>query len=218
MRINQFVAQATGISRRKADKLVQLGFITVNGERAETGTQVTDGDHVEQNGKPLVIQTTQTIILHKPVGYVCSRDGQGSPTVYELLPTELRHLKTVGRLDKDSSGLLVLTNDGDLANKLTHPSFKKQKVYEIQLNRDLSPTDFTTITKQGVNLEDGPSKLQLDYMNNRDDSWRVTMHEGRNRQIRRTFEALGYRVKKLRRIQFGSYELGNLVLGKFRVE
>lgn len=213
MRINQFVAQATGVSRRKADKLVQLGLITVNGEVAETGTQVQEGDQVEQVGKPLVIQQTQTIIMNKPIGYVCSRDGQGSQTIYELLPEKLQHLKTVGRLDKESSGLILLTNDGDLAHKLTHPSFNKKKVYEVRLDKDLRERDFDMITKKGVELEDGPSKFQLDYISGRNDVWKVTMTEGRNRQIRRTFEALGYRIRKLHRTAFGDFTLGRLASG-----
>lgn len=213
MRINQFVAKATGVSRRRADKIIDLGLITINDLPANAGSQVQDSDTVKYRSKVLKIQTTQTIMLNKPVGHVCSRNGQGSQTIYSLLPPELHHLKPVGRLDKDSSGLLLLTNDGKLAHELTHPSFKKEKVYEVKLDKNLSENDFEIITKQGVQLEDGPSKFKLDFINDRNDIWKVTMSEGRNRQIRRTFEKLGYDVIKLHRTKFGKFSLGQLALG-----
>ena len=213
MRINQFVAQATGVSRRRADKIIELGLITINDQPAQAGSQVLGTDTIKYSGKVLKIQTTQTIILNKPVGYICSRNGQGSQTIYHLLPPELHKLKPVGRLDKDSSGLLLLTNDGKLAHELTHPSFKKEKIYEVKLDKNLSEKDFEIITKKGVRLEDGPSKFRLDYINDRNDIWKITMSEGRNRQIRRTFEALGYRVIKLHRTKFGNFNLDRLALG-----
>jgi pseudouridine synthase len=153
-------------------------------------------------------------MLHKPVGYVCSRDGQGSKTIYDLLPTKLHQLKPVGRLDKDSSGLLLLTNDGELANRLTHPSFEKEKVYEISLDKPLARPDRAQI-EQGVLLEDGLSKLQVKPLGN--EHWQVTMREGRNRQIRRTFSALGYRLQALHRTQFGTYRLGRIAPGEYTV-
>src|SRR5436190_1625361 len=134
MRINQFIARATGMSRRAADKVIQQGRVTVNNTPVSSGQNVAETDQVHLDGKPLKIKATTTIVLNKPVGYVCSRDGQGSPTVYDLLPQTLHHLKPVGRLDKDSSGLLLMTNDGNLANELTHPRNQKQKVYQITIN------------------------------------------------------------------------------------
>lgn len=156
-------------------------------------------------------------MLNKPVGYVVSRDGQGSPTVYELLPKELQNLKPIGRLDKNSSGLLLLTNDGRLAQELTHPSYHKVKIYEVRLNKNLAPLHRQMISEIGIHLSDGPSKLGLERMNESSDkSWRITMHEGRNRQIRRTFESLGYAVAKLHRTTFGNYLLPvDLQSGKF---
>lgn len=148
--------------------------------------------------------------------YVCSRDGQGGKTIYDLLPPELHHLKPVGRLDKNSSGLLLLTNDGQLAQQLTHPSFQKTKVYNIALNKPLEPLHHQMISDHGVVLEDGISKLQLQRMNETDNNnWKVIMSEGRNRQIRRTFDSLGYNVVKLHRTQFGPYKLNQLASGKF---
>ncbi len=132
-----------------------------------------------------------------------------------LLPTELHSLKPIGRLDKDSSGLLLLTNDGNLAHELTHPSFRKTKVYEVELDKPLTPLHHQMIHDIGITLEDGVSILQLEKLSNTGTSWRVTMHEGRNRQIRRTFDALGYDVSRLHRIRFGKYDLGKLELGTY---
>lgn len=218
MRINVFIAQASNMSRRAADQAIQAGRIQVNGQQAVLGDQVEPTDTVTLDGRVLkAAAPTQTIMLHKPVGYVCSRRGQGSKTVYELLPAELRHLRPVGRLDKDSSGLLVMTNDGQLAHQLTHPSFQKEKVYEVVLDKPLQATDQQQITREGVQLDDGPSRLGLRSSSGDNLTWQVSMHEGRNRQIRRTFEALGYQVTKLHRTQFGNYKLSDLPPAKYRV-
>ena len=128
----------------------------------------------------------------------------------------MRELKTVGRLDKDSSGLILLTNDGDFAFSMTHPKFYKEKVYEVKLDRDLEPLHQQMIADFGVQLDDGISKLGLTrYADDNRREWRVTMSEGRNRQIRRTFIALGYQVVALHRIQFGKYQLAGLEPGKW---
>lgn len=213
MRINKFVALASGLSRRKADRLVESGQVFVNGAAAQAGQQVEQSDTVTLGSRRIVLPyTTQTIMLNKPAGYVCSRDGQGSATIYDLLPPELHHLKPVGRLDKDSSGLLLLTNDGQLAHELTHPKFEKEKVYEVELDKPLVLEDKAKI-EQGVKLEDGLSALRLKGDGK---DWTIAMNEGRNRQIRRTFAALGYKVAKLHRTQFGEYELASTKLGGFR--
>ena len=218
MRINKYVALASGLSRRAADVAVQNGRVWVNGTPAQTGQEVADTDTVLFDGQPLrAPKATQTILLHKPEGYVVSRDGQGSKTIYELLPPELQQLKPVGRLDKNSSGLLLLTNDGQLAQQLTHPSYHKLKTYEVHLNQPLQPLHRQMISDHGVQLEDGPSKLELERLHQGDDrAWRVRMHEGRNRQIRRTFAALGYDVRRLHRTHFGSYSLGELSSGEYQ--
>ncbi len=217
MRLNQFIAVSTGASRRGADDLIAGGKVTVNDAPATLGQKITDTDIVKIDGNVLARDTKKiTIMLNKPIGYVCSRDGQGKQTIYELLPPELHVLKPVGRLDKDSSGLLLLTNDGELANKLTHPSFEKQKVYEIKLDKPLTEADFETITKAGLPLKDGTSKLGLDSVNDQDFEWKITMSEGRNRQIRRTFGALGYTVLTIHRTTFGDYELTDLSLSKYK--
>ncbi|HYH75759.1 MAG TPA: pseudouridine synthase [Candidatus Saccharimonadales bacterium] len=218
MRINKFVALATGMSRRTADGVLQGGRVKVNGAVAELGAQVTDADHVTLDGKTITAPPAlQTVMLHKPVGYVVSRDGQGSDTVYDLLPHELQELKPVGRLDKNSSGLLLLTNDGNLANELTHPSHHKVKVYEVAVSTPLQPLHRQMISDFGIQLDDGPSKLQLERLEEGNDTgWRIHMHEGRNRQIRRTFKALGYEVVRLHRTHFGKYRLGDLPQGRFK--
>jgi len=216
MRINKYVAQATGLSRRSADVAIAEGRVLINGSVPQAGQDVSDHDRVTLDDRAITPDVnTMTIMLNKPVGYVCSREGQGSQTVYDLLPKELYRLKPVGRLDKNSSGLLLLTNDGQLAHALTHPSRQKQKVYEVKLDTPLQPLHCQMISDHGVMLEDGPSKFQLERITD-DQTWRITMHEGRNRQIRRTFAALGYDVVTLHRMAFGSYKLADLQSGEYQ--
>lgn len=212
MRINKFIAGATGISRRMADKAVLAGRVTVNGMPAEAGSMATETDIIELDGKVLKpLAAPLTIMFHKPVGCVVSREGQGSLTIYDLLPDEYRLLKPIGRLDKNTSGLLLLTNDGQLANELTHPRYAKTKIYEVTLGKPLAPLHRQMINDHGINLEDGNSQLSLERLFDGDDTrWRIIMHEGRNRQIRRTFESLSYYVAALHRTNFGNYNLGDL--------
>lgn len=215
MRINKFVALASGVSRRKADLFIKQGRVLINSVVADLTSRVDDSDVISLDGQTLKKpDSCTTIILNKPAGYICSKNGQGGKTIYELLPDNLQNLKTMGRLDKDSSGLILLSNDGDLAHTLTHPSFSKEKIYELTLDKALSKTDARRIEK-GIELEDGVSKLKLEQLSNPAD-WRVTMNEGRNRQIRRTFEVIDYRVDRLHRTNFGSYKLGDLKEGEFK--
>jgi 23S rRNA pseudouridine2605 synthase len=218
MRINKFIALASGLSRRTADAAITAGRVQVNGNPPITGQDITEADTVSLDGKPLQTpDQTQTILFNKPAGYIVSRDGQGSRTIYDLLPVQYSTLKPVGRLDKDSSGLLLLTNDGDLAQRLTHPSYQKTKVYEVTLVQPLQPLHRQMISEMGIQLSDGPSKLYLERMHDGNDkAWLVTMREGRNRQIRRTFVSLGYQIATLHRIMFGDYTLGTLPSGKYR--
>lgn len=218
MRINKFVAQASGLSRRAADEAIKAGRVTINGQPAELGDDVSPALFVRLDDQLLELPTeNQTIMLHKPVGYVCSRAGQGSKTIYELLPPEYQQLKPVGRLDKDSSGLLLLTDDGNLAHELTHPSHQKLKVYDITLDKSLEPLHQQLINDHGIQLEDGISQLLLEKLNDNRSAWRVTMREGRNRQIRRTFAGLGYTVTALHRTQFGEYQLASLPVSRWQV-
>lgn len=217
MRINKFVAQGTGLSRRGADQAISEGRVTINQRPATPGDRVLETDSVTLDNRRITTPVkTQTLMLNKPVGYVCSREGQGSRTVYDLLPPEFHHLKPVGRLDKNSSGLLLLTDDGDLANQLTHPRYAKTKIYDIKLDKALTANDRKIITGHGVSLEDGLSKFQLQPLNDHPDQWHIIMSEGRNRQIRRTFDTLGYKVIRLHRTHFGDRSLGALKPGSFQ--
>lgn len=217
-RLNKVIAGQLAIGRRQADDLIEKQQVLVNGAPAHLGMRVTETDVISVQGKPLTRkQDFDYIAMNKPVGYVCSRRRQGSaPTIYELLPDNLQHVKTVGRLDKDSSGLILLTNDGDFAQRLTHPSYSKQKIYEVVLDTPLQPLHQQMIADFGVELADGFSKLGLTRLEDGDATqWKVIMHEGRNRQIRRTFSALGYTVEKLHRTDFGPYSLDDLTPGKY---
>jgi 23S rRNA pseudouridine2605 synthase len=215
MRINKYVAEASGLSRRTADRALVEGRIFVNGQPAIIGQDVTDRDVVTLDDHRLIRSVRKTtIMLNKPTGYITSRDGQGSPTIYTLLPREYQQLKPIGRLDKDSTGLLLLTNDGELANRLSHPRYGKQKHYEVQLDKPISSEDYQQL-KSGVRVEDYISHLSVEVLD--DKKCRVTMAEGKNRQIRRTFDALGYSVVSLHRSQFGDYSLDGLAAGVTRI-
>lgn len=215
-RLNKYIALHTGISRREADELITAGKVLINDQPVEIGQQVSDTDIVKVSGKTVTTKHSHAyLILHKPTGYVCSRKQQGEvPTIYSLLPSEHQVLKTVGRLDKDSSGVILLTDDGDFAHRMTHPSFHKTKVYQVQLDKPLEPLHQQMISDYGVGLEDGVSKFLVEKT---DTGYQVTMHEGRNRQIRRTFAALGYTVTVLHRTQFGAFSVGNIAPGEWRL-
>lgn len=228
MRINQYIAKSLGIGRRKADELIKSGTVTVNGRIASLGQQIDEQDTVKVGST--VIKNTEPaklIALHKPPGYVCSQNGQGATTIYELLPRDLAKLKLVGRLDKDSSGLLLLSSDGALIEQLSHPKHQKEKRYEVTLDKPLSKHDFTQITEKGITIDNKqPSILMLTAL--KEDKtqhqhfrpecrqWSVRLHEGRNRQIRKTFEALGYRVNRLHRVAIGPVLLQQLPEGNYR--
>ena len=253
LRLNKFLAERLGVSRREADELIAAGKVTINGQKAMIGNKIDRTSKVCYNNKLIPFDTDYLYIaFNKPVGYVCSRHAQGpSPTIYEILPKKYHNLKTVGRLDKDSSGLILLTNDGDFAYQMTHPKFRKEKIYEVELNKPLEPLHQQMISDFGVMLDDGPSKfvvVRKEESNLLSGAFRsaaarelarsprgdgrerrgagenglaphytVILTEGRNRQIRRTFAALGYKVTKLHRTQFGKYELGNLAFGKYDI-
>ena len=216
IRLNKYLAERLGVSRREADDLIAAGKITVDNQVAILGTKIDETSKVCYNKKVIPFQTEYVYLaFNKPVGYVCSRRAQGSaPTLYDLLPNKFHKLKTVGRLDKDSSGLTLLTNDGDFAFRLTHPKFHKEKIYEVKLDKPLEPLHQQMISDFGVILPDGVSKFTIVRDTNH---YVVTLKEGRNRQIRRTFAALGYQVTKLHRTQFGKYQLGTLKSGKYQV-
>lgn len=218
VRANKYIALCLGVSRRQADQIIEKGKVLINGTPAGLGSRVEPSDRVEHNGRQLLPKANTYLLLHKPKDYVCSRRRQGdTPTIYELLPSDYHHLKPVGRLDKDSSGIILLTNDGDTAHRMTHPSFKKQKRYLVTLDKTLEPLHRQMISDFGINLPDGKSQLTLSRQHDNDDKrWVVEMSEGRNRQIRRTFDSLGYTVTKLHRTDFGNYSLGDIPRGKYK--
>lgn len=233
IRLNKFLAERLGLSRREADEAITSGLVMIDGHVATLGARVSEGSAVSYRGRPVEFSKEYTYLkFNKPAGYVCSRRKQGeAETIYALLPPEYQKLKTVGRLDKDSCGLLLLADDGDLAFEMTHPRFMKYKVYVVALDRPLEPLHQQMIADFGVELPDGKSRLDLACID--DDAvetlepehpkhphrqlWQVGMSEGRNRQIRRTFAALGYRVTFLKRIQFDNILLGTLQEGKWEV-
>ena len=219
MRLNKFLAERIGIARREADDLIRRGKVMVDGKTATLGEQVTDGQKILLDDKQIENRHTFTyLMLNKPRGYVASKKRQGeTPTLYELLPEKFQSLKTVGRLDKESSGLILLTDDGDFAFQMTHPRFFKIKTYIVELDRPLEPLHQQMISDFGINLPDGLSKFLVTKLDSGvGKRLRVEMGEGRNRQIRRTFAALGYEVKMLDRIEFGHYKIGELKPGEFK--
>lgn len=217
IRLNKFLAERLGVSRREADDIIADGAVFVNDSPAALGARVDKNDKVCYNKKIVPFETDYSYIaFNKPVGYVCSRRAQGdAETIYAVLPAEFSALKTVGRLDKDSSGLILLTNDGDFAFEMTHPKFYKEKVYIVDLDRELEPLHQQMISDYGVQLEDGASKFTVIHEDGPRTHFKVVLSEGRNRQIRRTFAALGYKVVGLHRIQFGKYQLSGLPEGEW---
>ncbi|HSX01076.1 MAG TPA: pseudouridine synthase [Candidatus Saccharimonas sp.] len=216
MRINQYVAASSGLSRRAADIAIADGHVIINGAPATIGQAVPPGADVSLDGRRLQPPTHHTyLMLHKPSGYVTSRARQGSdPTIYDLLPTKYHSLRPAGRLDRDSSGLLLLSDDGSFIQRHTHPSYEHGKLYELELDRPVTPAAVHQL-ERGVKLKDGPSQLQI--VSHHGLRLIALLHEGRNRQVRRTLGAVGYSVKRLHRLQVGEYQLGDLPSGNWQI-
>ncbi len=218
MRINKFIAQNTHLSRRQADEAIASARITINSKTASIGDTIKTDDVITLDNKVISGSSENlTILLNKPIGYVCSRDGQGSPTVYDLLPKKYEYLNIAGRLDKDSCGLVILTSDGDLLYELTHPSKDKEKVYEIELNEQLSDSDIKQLTT-GVDIGDErPSKFaKIEELKSK--KYKVTLEEGRNRQIRRSLESIQKNILSLKRIKHADFLLDNIIEGKYTID
>lgn len=221
MRLNKYLSLALGISRRAADDLIAAKKVRVNNDIAELGKRVEESDEVKVLGKLVKLEEMQKIylLLNKPEGYLSSKVSQGgAPTVYELLPKEYKNLNLniAGRLDKDSCGLILLTNDGEYLNKITHPGSGKIKEYIVKLDKELNPEDLKKL-KNGVQIgESRPSKFKAIRILSGADI-QVELEEGRNRQIRRTFYELGYRVTFLKRTRIGSYKLNDLKEGATKI-
>lgn len=219
IRLNRFIANAGICSRREADNLISAGQVKVNGKVvSEMGYKVKKTDTVEYKGKKLKSETHQYVLLNKPRGFVTTtKDPHAKRTVMELISKACEErIYPVGRLDKETTGLLLFTNDGETAKKLTHPSHKVKKIYQVELDKPITKEDFETILN-GITLEDGPAAVnELALLGEDNKVLGVEIHIGRNRIVRRIFEHLGYNVKKLDRVMFASLTKKNLPRGKFR--
>ncbi len=214
MRLNAYLARAGVASRRGSDELIKAGRVTVNGARGELNTFVSNQDSVRVDGREVGKQKLRYVLLHKPRGTITTaRDPQGRPTVVDLVGGSIR-VVPVGRLDRDTTGVLLLTNDGDLAHRLAHPRYRVEKVYVVDVAGDLQDETIEKLAG-GVELEDGPTapararrlgpaRLEL------------TLHEGRNRQVRRMLEAVGHPVLRLRRSRYAGLDVGRLQRGASR--
>jgi 23S rRNA pseudouridine2605 synthase len=214
VRLNAFIARAGVASRRKADELIKTGRVTVNGEPGQLNTFVGADDDVRLDGKPLTKQRLAYVLLNKPAGVVTTaRDPQGRRTVVDLVEVAAR-VVPVGRLDAETTGALLLTNDGELAHRLAHPRYEVDKVYEVECWKQPTDDELARL-RAGVELEDGVTRpahvrrisgAQIE----------LVLHEGRNRQDRRMLEAVGHRVKELHRSRYGPLTLGGLEPGAWR--
>jgi len=218
-RLNKFIANAGICSRRDADNLIAAGQVTVNGKVVkEMGFKVQKTDKVVYKGQALKSQTHQYVLLNKPRGFITTtKDPKERKTVMSLVDKACNErIYPVGRLDRDTSGLLLFTNDGETAKKLTHPSHQVKKIYQVELDKPITQEDFEKILA-GLKLEDGPAPVRELAITGEDSSvLGIEIHIGRNRIVRRIFEHLGYQVKKLDRVMFGSLTKKNLPRGKFR--
>ena len=219
IRLNRFVAQSGLCSRREADDYITAGLVSVNGVVVTTlGTKVKPTDEVRFNDERIKGEKNVYLILNKPKGYVTtSEDEHADKTVMELVKGACtERIYPVGRLDKNSLGLLMFTNDGDITRQLTHPSYKKKKIYEVTLDKPLTRADFDTLA-EGVTLEDGDAFFdEISYLKDDKKSVGVEIHSGRNRIVRRMFEHLGYTVTKLDRVYYAGLTKKNLKRGQWR--
>lgn len=215
MRLAKFLAHGGVASRRRAELIISKGRVTVGGEVVtDPARDVGAGDDVRVDGSPVGEEPREVWAVNKPVGVVSTAREPGQrQAVVELVDSEMR-LYPVGRLDADSTGLLLLTNDGELANRLTHPRYEVEKAYRVELRRPPSDADLRRLAS-GVELEDGPTApAKVNRLGEREIE--IVLHEGRNRQVRRMVEAVGNRVVSLRRVRFGPIELGDLPEGQAR--
>jgi 23S rRNA pseudouridine2605 synthase len=216
LRLNRFLASAGIGPRRHCDELIAAGRVTINGKACtDFSAQPAPRDHVKVDGKLVHIAPALTIMLHKPAGFVSTRkDQHARNTVFDLLPKKFSRLFNIGRLDAQTEGLLLLTNDGDLAQRLTHPRYKIEKEYEVTLDRPWDPA-FAPKLLRGIFLDGQRAKITRVHSIS-PTRLRVVLRQGINRQIRRMFEAVGYRVKHLVRVRIGNLRLADLPRGHWR--
>lgn len=217
MRLNRFLAAAGVGSRRQCDRLIAEGRVTINGSVCTNfSAQPIQGDHVKVGGKLVRDQPKLYLILNKPAGFVSTRaDPKARDTIFDLLPPKFPRLFNVGRLDAQSEGLLILTNDGDLAQRLMHPRSQFEKEYEVALNRPWDPA-LTPKLITGMRLDGEYARMENVKML-KATRLRVILHQGINRQIRRMFDQLGYKVERLVRVRVGHLRLGDLPRGHWRL-
>ena len=219
-RLNKYIASSGLCSRRKADELIENGQVMINGKKiTEAGYIVQPKDKVFVDKKLIHPVKHEYYRFYKPAGYITTADDEkGRKTIYDLLPENMLHLKPVGRLDKDSTGLLILTNDGDLINELTHPSIKVPKVYLVTIGGRIHKHELEQLAN-GVEIEKGKvayADITVLEQDNSHTSMQITLFQGMNRQIRKMFEFVGYEVKTLKRIQHATINISGLKRGEFK--
>jgi 23S rRNA pseudouridine2605 synthase len=220
IRLNRFIAHSGVCSRREADELIRNGLITVNGKIVtDLGTKVLTGDDIKYKNRKLSAEKKVYILMNKPRGYITTvEDPHADQTVIDLIGDACtERVYPVGRLDKETTGVLLLTNDGDLTGKLTHPKYKRKKIYHVFLDKAVTRNDLTLLT-EGVEIDD--EMITADAVSYADPEDKtqigIEIHSGQNRVVRRIFEKLGYRVKKLDRVYFAGLTKKNLQRGKWR--
>ena len=220
MRINKYIASSGFCSRRKADELIESGRVQVNGKTVTLlGYEIRTKDKVAIDGKTLRMMKLEYYRFYKPTGYITTSDDEkGRKTIYDILPDELKHLKPVGRLDKDSSGLLILTNDGNLVYELTHPSIKVAKVYRVTVDAFLKVEDLEKLAK-GIEIEKGKiayCDCEIIERTKNETLLEITLYQGLNRQIRKMIEHIGHNVVHLKRIRHATIDLVGLKKGQYK--
>lgn len=219
-RLNKYIAAAGVCSRRKADELIEQGSVSVNGKKVcELGFQVSEKDKVFINGELVRPKKLEYYRFYKPAGFITSADDEKDrKIIYDLLPANMHNLKPVGRLDKDSSGLIILTNDGDLINELTHPSIKVPKVYIVSVDGKVHLHHLEKMA-QGIEIETGKTAYadtSIIESTNKRTVLQITLYQGLNRQIRKMLSFLGFEVTSLKRIQHATIEIEGLKKGQFK--
>lgn len=220
MRINKYLAACGTASRRECDKLIAEGKVTVNGKRATLGLEVCEDDEIFVNGNKVAIQKNEYYILNKPKGYICSvSDDKGRKTVMDLMPQNVGRIYPVGRLDYDSEGLLIMTTDGELAQRLTHPSNEVPKTYLVKVEGVCTEATLNPI-RSGVEIDGGyvtkKCRAHVVETNREYTKIHITITEGKNREIRKMFAAIGKEVSLLKRIKIGELTLRGLDRGAYR--
>mgnify|MGYP003298987297 CR=1 FL=1 len=227
IRIQKYLSDIGAMSRRAAEREIVAGNISVNGITSKLGDKIDpDIDAVLFGGMPVVSQNKKYyILLNKPAGYITTaEDEKGRKTIYDIIPPELKKLKPVGRLDKDSTGLIIMTNDGELINEMTHPSIKVPKVYLVSINGKLTPEHGEKMYN-GFEIETDTGEKKMAYaqvlpieLGDKSSTLQVTLHQGINRQIRKMFAVLGFEVVSLKRVQHGTITLEGLKKGQIKLK